>query len=356
MAVAFVAMAGCGGADETGDPPTSASTSPAPAACLAPDDCTLAEAGAGADLMVGTAGKWSSPERIELQAREFSAVTNENELLWSVVHPAPDQWRWEGGDRVVAAADEHDQEMTLTHFVWDPPSLREVLPDWVREVTEPDELRTVMREHLETLAGRYRDGVDRLTVVNEPLDNEGDLEVQNHFRQVLGDDYIAEAFAIAAEVWPEASLILNENLVEYSPAKADGLVALVEDLQARGVPVDGVGLQMHLFIGEPDWALLDDTMARLDALEVDIAVTELDVPLLDPGDTLELQAEWARRVVAACLAVGRCSSITFWGFDDGDTWLDSFLAPGTRPLLYDERLRPKPMYDAVYAELLEGRR
>ncbi len=41
--------------------------------------------------------------------------------------------------------------------------------------------------------------------------------------------------------------------------------------------------------------------------------------------------------------------------DDGDTWLDDVLEPGTAPLPFDADLAPKPMYDAVHAALAEGR-
>lgn len=68
-----------------------------------------------------------------------------------------------------------------------------------------------------------------------------------------------------------------------------------------------------------------------------------------------MQADRARHVVEACLRVDRCSSITFWGFDDDDTWLDDFLSPGTRPLPFDGELRPKPMYRAVVDALLASR-
>lgn len=357
----FLTAPSCGGEDATrpraSSPTTDGNVASAASGggCVEPDNCTLAEAGATADVLVGTAGKWSSPERIALQGTQFSALTNENELLWSVVHPEPDTWQWSSADRVVDFAVEHDQELTAAHFLWDPPALTQVLPDWVRAVTDPDGLRAVQRDHLAALADRYGGNVDRLNVINEPLTVDGTLEPRNHFHRVLGPDYITEAFTLADEVWPQAQLVLNENLVEYLPAKADGLLALARDLVAQGVPIDGIGLQMHLFAGEPDWATLENLMTDLDALGLDVAITELDVPLLNPDETLEMQAERARRVVETCLAVPACSSITFWGFDDGDTWLDSFLRPGTRPLTYDQDLRPKPMYHAVRYALLAGR-
>ncbi|MEJ7585529.1 MAG: endo-1,4-beta-xylanase [Acidimicrobiales bacterium] len=316
-------------------------------------------AGARAGLLIGTALKFGDPRRLALQQREFSAGTAENELLWSSVHPDPDRWTFEGADRVVAFADEHDLDLTATHFLWDPPALPAVLPDWVRAIDEPVALRAAMREHLGALHDRYGGRIDRWNVVNEALDVVGGLEPTNHFNRVLGPGYIAEAFEMAEEIWPEAQLVLNQHLVENIPATADALVALVRDLLADGVRIDRVGLQGHLFLGRPNWDLLESTMRRITALGPTVDLTEIDVPLrsIAGGAPIDLdqQASRGARIVRTCLAVEKCASITFWGFDDGDTWLDDFIGPGTQPLLWDADLRPKPMHDAVLEALLRGR-
>ena len=56
-----------------------------------------------------------------------------------------------------------------------------------------------------------------------------------------------------------------------------------------------------------------------------------------------------------CLDQPKCKSVTFWGTDDGDTWLDNLVGPDTRPLLFNKDLQPKSMFDAVLAELQQGR-
>ena len=202
---------------------------------------------------------------------------------------------------------------------------------------------------------RYGAKIDRWIVVNEPLDIVGGLDPENHFLQVLGPGYVAEAFGMADEIWPEAQLVLNQDLVEYLPARADGLVELAAELVDDGVPVDSIGLQGHLLLGEPSWAVLEDVMDRFARLGLPIGFTEIDVPLTpvtkDKRFTVQTQASLAARLVRTCLDEPRCRSVTFWGFDDGDTWLDTFIEPGTDPLLYDAHLQPKPMYFAVRDEL-----
>lgn len=328
--------------------------------CATAETCSLAAAGERSDLLIGTAAKLGDAERRELQIREFNALTAEGEFLWSVIHPGPDEWDFERADALVAFAEEHDMDLTATHLLWDPPSIRSVVPDWVREITDPDELRATIRDHFEVLRDRYGGQVDRWNVVNEPIGLDGTLEEANHYHQVLGPGYVAEAFAIAEEVWPETALVLNQDLVEYISARADALVELTEELLDGGARVDRVGLQGHLFLGEPQWAQLEDTMARLAELGVTLDLTEVDIPTqgLDTSQEpidLETQAEWGGRLVRICLDQPACGSITFWGFDDGDTWIDDFIRPGMQPLPYDADLQPKPMHAAVLEELLAGR-
>ncbi|MCU1369345.1 MAG: beta,4-xylanase [Ilumatobacteraceae bacterium] len=331
---------------------------PTPSPGCDADECSLRDA-APEDLMVGTAAKLGDPEREAIELREFDSVTSEDAFLFANIHPRPDEWDFEAADRLVAFAEEHDLDLTATHFLWDPPSIPSVLPDWIRAIDDPDELWAVLRDHFQVLHDRYAQDIDRWNVVNEPLDLDGTL-APNHFADVLGPDYVAEAFELAEEVWPETQLVLNQDSTEYLAARADAYVALAEDLLDRGVRLDRVGLQGHLVLGEPDWALIEQTVTALGDLGVIVDLTEIDIPLQGmnasaPAIDLETQAAWAARFVRTCLDEPACGSITFWGFDDGDTWLDDFVRPGTQPLLYDTELQPKPMRQAVIEELLAGR-
>jgi endo-1,4-beta-xylanase len=99
--------------------------------------------------------------------------------------------------------------------------------------------------------------------------------------------------------------------------------------------------------------VIEELVGRLRALGVRVAITELDLPLVE-GSTLETQAAGLAQVVEECLAAG-CEEVTVWGLDDGATWLDAFLGrTDTRPLLFDEDLRPKPAHAAVREALLSG--
>ena len=141
-----------------------------------------------------------------LAARQFDSVTLENSLQWRVVHPAPGRWDFSGADRTIAWARRNRLRLTATHFVWDQ-ILYQSTPAWVKEISDPRQLRAVMARHLRKITRRYGTSIHRWIVVNEPLSYVGDTAAiqENHFSRVLGDDWIAETFRIAHRAAPAPS-------------------------------------------------------------------------------------------------------------------------------------------------------
>lgn len=212
------------------------------------------------------------------------------------------------------------------------------------------------------VVGRYQGRVDRWDVVNELFEYPVGVQAPSAFDR-LGPDYVAELFQAAHAADPGAELWLNEVFTEVFPAKGDALVALVSSLRDRGVPIHGVGLQTHLTLSPaaPNPGSVSGLVARLRALGVEVAITELDVPL-GPLRTEQQQVDIYRQVTAECLSAG-CTEVTVWGVGDAFTTLDTagqrqnnpllaafFSLPST-PLLLDVNLRPKAAYAAVVAAL-----
>ena len=324
--------------------------------CADSGSCTLREAAKVADLRVGVAAAPRDEGWDRLISEEFNALSPEGELVWKVIHPGGDEWDFEAADRTLAFAEEHGLFTTVSHFVWDQATSVSGTPEWVKTITDPDGLRRVMETHLATITGRYAGKIDRWIVVNEPLEYGGTALYRNHFYDVLGPDYVSEAFRIARQVAPDSELWLNEIFTENNPAKASALVDLAANMVANGVPIDGVGLQGHLFAGDPDYPLVQDTMQRLGALGLSVAITEMDAPVAsDLPNRLDVQAQRMAGMVRACLDVPACDSVTFWGLDDEVSWLNWLLGPNLDPLLFNASLQPKPGYFAVRDALLVGR-
>lgn len=321
--------------------------------CADPAACTTRRLADAAEVDLGTAVTAShldEPEYRTTLVDTFNSITPENELKWASIHPGPDEWDYGPADEIIDFAREHDLAVKGHNLIWDQELIGST-PDWVLEITDPDELRTVVSEHITTIMERYGESVDRWDVVNEPLETIGSRLYDNHFRQVMGDDYIAEMFRIAHTAAPEEELWLNEAAVEYQPDKATALVSLVADLLEQGAPIDGVGIQGHLVGGTVDEVALDRLVAELEELGVEVAITELDVPARDPADPLGVQAETYRDALSACLS-NECREVTLWGFTDRYTWIDATFGDGLAPLPFDEDYRPKPALTAIREQLV----
>jgi len=291
--------------------------------------------------------------------REFTAITPENGLKWYTNQPSRGQWEFDAGDAVVNFAVESGLDIRGHVPVW---SQDTYTPSWVKNITDPADLLDVMIEHVTKVMTRYADRIDRWDVVNEPLLTFGTSQSASVY-WTLGEDWIGNVFRLARTLDPDAELWINEFGSDWVPGKHEAFLALVTSLVENGVPIDGVGVQTHRLPGAVlDQELFESQLRDFTALNLEVAVTELDVPVV-PGDpnALSGQAEEYRKVVAACLAVAGCSEITIWGITDSDSWLDSlgYFATPTRPLLFDDNFAAKPAYTSIrnlLAETLADRR
>jgi endo-1,4-beta-xylanase len=317
-----------------------------------------------AGIRIGVGREAGDPAEDALTAREFDATTLEGSLLWNVVQPAPDRWDFSGADRSIAWARRHHLYLTATHFVWDQIAYQST-PAWVKQIDDPARLRAVMFDHLRTITRRYGRSIDRWITVNEPLRYFGDTGApqDNHFSRVLGPDWIAQTFRIAHRAAPHADQWLNEVFTETDPVKSQALVELARSLVARHVPIDGVGIEGHLFTPylqptAPDVDLVSRTVRQLAALGLKVSFTEVDAPTLPTQpDRLAEQARRVGSLVRTCVAVRRCTGVTFWNLDDPRSWLNGlFGRDDLAPTLFDAGLRPKPAYYAVRDALLAAHR
>jgi endo-1,4-beta-xylanase len=133
--------------------------------------------------------------------------------------------------------------------------------------------------------------------------------------------------------------------------KHEGLLTLVGALLDAGAPIDGIGLQGHFLTGAPSVQQLVSVMQDWEALGLEVAITELDIVTWLGNE--EAQAAKYSNVMTACLSAAACGEVTFWGFTDKHTWLNSFLGSWTTPLLFDAEYLPKPAYAAVSGALAQ---
>ncbi|MGX9883488.1 endo-1,4-beta-xylanase [Streptomyces sp. NPDC002276] len=321
----------------------------APAAHAA--DTPLRDLAAAKGKVVGTAvtGSKLTGSYGDIAGAQFSSLTPGNAMKWETVEPTQGSFNWSEADQIVAFARAHNQQVRGHTLVWHSQN-----PSWLTNGTWTSaQLSSLLQNHISTEVGRYKGEITAWDVVNEPFNEDGTYRSTLWYNG-LGANYIAQALTWAHAADPAAKLYINDYNVEGVNAKSTALYNLVKSLKAAGVPIDGVGLQAHLILGQVP-ATLQQNIQRFADLGVDVAITELDVRMALPADATKLAQQKAdfKTVVAACAAVTRCVNITVWGFTDSDSWV-----PGTFPgygaaTPYDENYAPKPAYYGI-AEALGG--
>jgi endo-1,4-beta-xylanase len=306
---------------------------------------------------------------------QFDSISPENVLKWEVVHPEPDRYDFDLADKYVAFGEKNHMFIVGHTLVWQHQTPKWVFEDANGNPVDRETLLRRMREHIQTVVGRYKGRVNGWDVVNEALNDDGTLG-QTPWLKIIGEQYIAKAFEFAHEADPKAQLYYNDYSLE-NEAKRNGALELIKKLRAQGVPVTGVGLQGHYKIDWPSVDQLDAAIAALAKLGVKVMITELDVDVLPPamqyrGADISANVELQPKLnpytsglpdsVQQTLANrysdlfgvflkhrGVLSRVTFWGVTDAGSWLNNWPVRGrtSYPLLFDRDGRPKPAFYAV---------
>jgi endo-1,4-beta-xylanase len=307
-------------------------------------------------IRIGTAVAYDALRTDDVYAdvlrREFDVVTPENAMKWETLHPHRHAYDFHEADRVVRTARRAGMEVHGHALVWHAQN-----PEWLaRALGSRRRAIAILRAHIRRVARHFGRDVAQWDVVNEPLDPLDGRLRDTLWQRAIGDDYVAIALRFARRYAPHARLYLNEFGLETPGPKLDGMLALVADLRAQGVPLDGVGFQSHvlcLFGCRDTFAALGASLQRVSDLGVDVAITELDVGLIEPVTAASLaeQADTYGAAVDACLAVARCRTVVFWGFTDRYSWIPAFWAGLGAALPFDADYRPKPAYWALHDRL-----
>lgn len=322
---------------------------------------TLRERAAARGLLYGAAidsSQLRDAGFAALFARECGVLVPGTELKWLALRPAPGSYDFRGADALLGFAGAAGLQVRGHTLVW-----HQALPAWFAP-TSASGAERMLREHVETVAGRYAGRLHSWDVVNEvvePAHGRADALRDSPWLRLLGPGYIATAFHLAAAADPKARLVLNENWLELdhpdSERKRRAVLRLLDRLVAASVPVHALGVQCHLraerAAGGP--GRLRAFLGEVAALGLEILVTELDVAdAALPADVAVRDRAVAavyEDYLAAVLDERAVTGVVTWGLSDRYTWLTGH-APHpagvpVRPLPFDRELRPKPAWNAL---------
>ncbi len=343
----MLGAAGCGGRTS----PVAPAVPSAPAAPPGTQVDPLRDAAQVSGKLVGAAvqsGFLSDGRYAAVLGRHFNYLTAEYEMKWDPIERVRGTNDFAGGDAIAGYGLANGMQIKGHTLVW-----HGSVPPWLGGLSAT-EFRAAFENHIRSVAEHYRGRVAAWDVVNEAIADDGSLR-DTVFRQKLGDGYIADAFRLARQADPQARLFYNDYGGEGLNRKSDAIYDLVRGLRGQGVPIDGVGLQMHISASSPPGtADVAANMRRLGSLGLSVNISEMDVRIRDvpgPAQTrLDLQKSVYKAIVGVCVAEPRCDAVTFWGFTDAHSWIDRQFGADD-PLLFDEQYAAKPAYFGVFEAL-----
>jgi endo-1,4-beta-xylanase len=340
LLLTLIGSTGCSGSDPASDDDDDG------------DVPSLQSLAADRGLVVGTAAEASHLTLgpfVEVMVREFASVTPGNAMKMGPLRPAPDSYDFSEADAFVDFAEGQGLAIRGHVLVW-----HQQQPSWLTSGNWSREaMMSILYEHITTVVGRYRGRLYAWDVVNEAFADDGSLR-QTMWLETIGPEYIDLAFQWAHEADPDARLFYNDYNTEGSGAKSDAVYQLVRRLRDDGIPIDGVGFQMHVTTDfSPTAAAVSANLARLAGLGLEVHITEMDVRMPMPADGTKLarQASIYAEMLEACLGAPNCTTFILWGLTDRYSWIPSTFPGFGSALIFDEDYEPKLAYHAMMSVL-----
>ena len=282
--------------------------------------------------------------------REFNSITLENAMKFGALHPSNNVYRWDDADYIVNFALKEHIRVHGHTLIW-----ARVNPPWINSFKgNKKEWEAVLKAHIQTVIKHFNGRVKSWDVVNEAFDDQG-LYKRNVWLQNLGIRYLELCFKYAHEADPSALLFYNDYGHEYSIKKTEAILRLVKDFKQRGIPIHGLGLQMHTVVRISDTKIkraiqsAASTGLLIHISELEVAINYQKGITFKPDTALlKAQAQKYASIVKIykSIPIAQQFGITTWNVGDKDSWKNSRVANRDHPLLFNYEYKPKPAYYA----------
>ena len=165
----------------------------------------------------------------------------------------------------------------------------------------------------------------------------------------------------------------------WEEAKRDKYIEIVNDLKARGLRIDGIGMQSHIGMDYPELSDYEASIKAFAATGVPVMITELDMSAIPTihksanvnehvdfkaamnpykeGLPAEVSQRWNERMDSVFDIYKNnadvIARVTWWGTHDGMSWRNNFPMFGRTdyPLLFDRQCNMKQfMQDEITKE------
>ncbi|SHL53421.1 endo-1,4-beta-xylanase [Fibrobacter sp. UWH4] len=278
----------------------------------------------------------------------WNQITAENECKWASIEGSRGKFNWGGCDAAYNWAKNNGGHFKFHALVWG-----SQYPSWLNGLSA-DETKKAITNWMDAVKQHYPD-LEMIDVVNEAIktsdgkyhSNYGPQGNNNIIAALGGDkgnyEFVAEAFRMARERWPDAILIYNDyNTVQWQ--KNEG-IDLIQKLKKAGAPVDAYGLQAHDMMSQGggqggtggggsclSLSTLKSTIEDIwNKTQIPLFISEYDIFTNDAN----VQKKCYSEQISYFMENENIAGITIWGYIYGATWND-----GTSGIIKDGKDRP----------------
>ena len=311
--------------------------------------------------------------------KHFNQMTAGNIMKMSYLQPSQGNFSFTNADAFVDYAKSKNINIHGHALVWHSDyQVPGFMKNWSGSAAD---FLTAVETHVSTVVTHYKAKGNLVSwdVVNEALNdnNPSNFRTDSAFYTKSGNSsvYIEKAFQAARAADADVTLYYNDYNIDQNNSKTTKLIDMITDFQARDIPIDGVGFQMHVFMDYPSIASISAAMKKVVDKGLKVKITELDVAVNNPysggwpGNKISSYTEATAlaqkkrycQIVKAYLDTVPANlrgGITVWGTTDASTWLTTATSAYNGeaiawPLLFDDNYNDKPALRG-FADALQG--
>ncbi len=305
-----------------------------------------------ADFRVGVAADAylleSNPAYRNIVINQYNVIVPVSAFLMYKLHPEQNRYDFSEYDYLIDFCKTYNKHFEGANLTW-----HLYIPDWITNFhgSEQD-WENLAKTHIQTIMSHYKGVVESWMIVNEALNEDGTLK-NTIWQQHIGNDYIAKFFTWAHEADPNALLFYNDYNLESNPVKLNAAINLADMLRTRGIKIDGIGLQMHIFSNYPTNDEINNAALKVANHDYKVYYSELDISSNYTSNLTSFSAAMSnqqkyvmKNIVSGYKELPKKNQygITTWGVGDSDSWIRTSYHHIDWPLMFDYNYKSKPAY------------
>ncbi|MFY0673940.1 MAG: endo-1,4-beta-xylanase [Bacteroidia bacterium] len=282
---------------------------------------------------------------------QFNQITPGNAFKPDALQPIQGSFSFNQADELVTFALENHKQIHGHCLVW-----HNQIPFWLKEFSgSKEQWVTILEKHIKTVVRHFGENVKAWDVVNEAFEDDGSYRETIWYKNI-GKEYIQLAFEFAHKANPNALLFYNDYNIAAKTKKCEAILEHLNELVENGVPVHGIGMQLHISINYPSESKIETAAKTIANNGFLVHFSEVDVSVNPNGGGVNLSDRILNRQsekyvqlaeIYKMLPVENQYAFTTWGVSDLDSWIPSYFGREDYPLLFDYNYEPKPAYCAL---------